>query len=138
MARNDWLLRERKIAFDGFRQTLIWGETHDGNSHHLGGTAGNAGLFATARAVFRIAQAFVNGELVPRDLIGFGWDRPTPGSPATSMFSADAFGHTGSTGNLLWMDPATGGFCILFTTAERARAPWRLVHLSNAVVAAFV
>ena len=95
---------ERKIAFDGFRQTLIWGETHDGNSHHLGGTAGNAGLFATARAVFRIAQAFVNGELVPRDLIGLGWDKPTPGSPATSMLSPAAFGHTGFTGTSVWID----------------------------------
>ena len=95
---------ERKIAFDGFRQTLIWGETHDGNSHHLGGTAGNAGLFATARAVFRIAQAFVNGELVPRDLIGLGWDKPTPGSLATAMLSPNAFGHTGFTGTSVWID----------------------------------
>src|SRR5207249_11296280 len=39
------------------RHGLIWGETHDGNSFHAGGTAGNAGLFATARAVFRMAQA---------------------------------------------------------------------------------
>src|SRR5207244_6926231 len=30
------------------REGLIWGETHDGNSFHAGGTAGNAGLFATA------------------------------------------------------------------------------------------
>jgi len=95
---------ERKIAFDGFRQTLIWGETHDGNSHHLGGTAGNAGLFATARAVFHIAQAFVNGELVPRELIGLGWDKPTPGSLATSMLSPAAFGHTGFTGTSVWID----------------------------------
>lgn len=105
---------ERKIAFDGFRQSLIWGETHDGNSHHLGGTAGNAGLFATARAVFRITQAFANGELVPRDLVaeatrshgerGLGWDKPTAGSAATSMLSADAFGHTGFTGTSVWVD----------------------------------
>ncbi|HEV2720823.1 MAG TPA: serine hydrolase domain-containing protein [Thermoanaerobaculia bacterium] len=104
-----WEMRmcaERKIAFDGFRQTLIWGETHDGNSHHLGGTAGNAGLFATARAVFRIAQAFVSGDLVPRELAAerLGWDKPTPGSPATSMLSPDAFGHTGFTGTSVWID----------------------------------
>ena len=105
-----WEMRmcaERKIAFDGFRQTLIWGETHDGNSHHVGnGTAGNAGLFATARAVFRLAQAFTNGELVPRDLVAehLGWDKPTPGSLATSMLSAEAFGHTGFTGTSVWID----------------------------------
>src|SRR3954447_19023939 len=45
------------------REGLIWGETHDGNSFRLGGgAAGNAGLFATARDVFRMAQAWVNAE----------------------------------------------------------------------------
>ncbi|HEU4522748.1 MAG TPA: serine hydrolase domain-containing protein, partial [Thermoanaerobaculia bacterium] len=33
----------RSVIFKGFRNGLIWGETHDGNSHHFGGTAGNAG-----------------------------------------------------------------------------------------------
>jgi serine-type D-Ala-D-Ala carboxypeptidase len=106
--RQRWEMRmcaERKIAFDGFRQTLIWGETHDGNSHHVGGgTVGNAGLFATARAVFRIAQAIASGDLIPRELLGLGWDKPTPGSPATSMFSAEAYGHTGFTGTSVWID----------------------------------
>jgi CubicO group peptidase (beta-lactamase class C family) len=71
---------------------------------------------------------------------GLGWKLNSPGTPSAlcDLLGRQAFGHTGSTGNLLWMDPATGGFCILFTTAERARAPWRLVHLSNAVAAAFI
>jgi CubicO group peptidase (beta-lactamase class C family) len=113
-----WEMRmcaERKIAFDGFRQSLIWGETHDGNSHSLGGTAGNAGLFATARAVFRIAQAFAGGEFVSPALVrdaardhggsrGLGWDKPTTGSLATSMFSEEAYGHTGFTGTSVWID----------------------------------
>jgi hypothetical protein len=29
------------------------------------------------------------------------------------------------------------GFCIIFSNYLRARAPWRLVHLSNAVAASF-
>jgi CubicO group peptidase (beta-lactamase class C family) len=71
---------------------------------------------------------------------GLGWKLNQPGTPGAlcDLLGRQAFGHTGSTGNLLWIDPATGGFCILFTTAERARAPWRLVHLSNAVAAAFL
>jgi CubicO group peptidase (beta-lactamase class C family) len=71
---------------------------------------------------------------------GLGWKLNAPGTTGAlcDLLGRQAFGHTGSTGNLLWMDPATGGFCILFTTAERARAPWRLVHLSNAVAAAFL
>ena len=36
------------------------------------------------------------------------------------------------------LDPRTQGFCIVFTNYLRARAPWRLVHLSNAIAAAFL
>jgi len=92
----------RSVAFSGFRQGLIWGETHDGNSFHAGGTCGNAGLFATARDVFRIAHAFANGELVPRELVeeatrvhvedrGLGWQITELG-----------YGHTGFTGTSVW------------------------------------
>src|ERR1043166_1252159 len=38
------------------RQRLIWGEVHDGNAYFLGGAAGHAGLFSTARETFLIAQ----------------------------------------------------------------------------------
>ena len=70
---------------------------------------------------------------------GLGWKLNAPGTSGAlcDLLGRQAFGHTGSTGNQLWMDPATGGFCILLTTAERARAPWRLAHLSSAVAAAF-
>jgi CubicO group peptidase (beta-lactamase class C family) len=112
------------------RDGLIWGETHDGNSFHLGrGAAGNAGLFATARAVFRLAQGWVNGELLPREVVaeatrnhteglddarGFGWQLPT-GSAATHMLSPRAFGHTGFTGTSLWIDPDRDRIMVLLT-----------------------
>ena len=91
------------VAFAGFRQGLIWGDVHDGNSFHAGGTCGNAGLFATARDVFRIAQAFARGELVPPAFVaestrvhagdrGLGWQITELG-----------YGHTGFTGTSLWV-----------------------------------
>lgn len=52
--------------------------------------------------------------------------------------SRRVFRHTGSAGNVVWLDRETKGFCIVFTNYLRSRAPWRLVHLSNAVAAAFV
>lgn len=99
----------RSIMFTGFRQGLMWGETNDGNSFHAGGTCGNAGLFATARDVFRIAQGFARGELVPIELVreatrahagdrGLGWQIGGPGLSATS------YGHTGFTGTSVWID----------------------------------
>jgi CubicO group peptidase (beta-lactamase class C family) len=71
---------------------------------------------------------------------GLGWRLNHLGTPDSwgDLLGRQVFGHTGSAGNLVWMDPRTQGFCILFTNYLRARAPWRLVHLSNAVAAAFV
>src|SRR5919107_53198 len=42
------------------RQRLIWGEVHDGNAYFLGGAAGHAGLFSTARETFLLAQQFLS------------------------------------------------------------------------------
>lgn len=108
----------RSVAFTGFRQGLMWGETNDGNSFHAGGTAGNAGLFATARDVFRIAQGFVRGELVPPELVaestraqkddrGLGWQLHGPG------LSEESFGHMGFTGTSVWID--RGAILVLLT-----------------------
>jgi hypothetical protein len=102
IAATEWGQRyEAKMAnIPAPRDRLIWGETHDGNSFFAGGTAGNAGLFATARAVFRMAQAWVNAEILPREIVteatrnhteglddarGFGWQLPTGSRPRDAL-----------------------------------------------------
>ena len=116
---------ERKIAFAGFRDGLMWGETHDGNSHHIGnGAAGNAGLFATAREVFELTRAIVNDPRFTEatrnqtsglnDARGLGWDIAT-GSEATSMLSPGSFGHTGFTGTSVWVDRERDEIFVLLT-----------------------
>jgi CubicO group peptidase (beta-lactamase class C family) len=71
---------------------------------------------------------------------GLGWRLNHTGTPASwsDLLGRHVFGHTGATGTTVWMDPQTEGFCVLLTSAIRERAPWRLVHLSNAVAAAFM
>ena len=71
---------------------------------------------------------------------GLGWRLNHLGTPDSwgDLLSRQVFGHTGSAGNVVWMDPETQGFCIVLTNYLRARAPWRLVHLSNAVASAFL
>ncbi len=71
---------------------------------------------------------------------GLGWRLNHPGTPGSwgDLLGRHVFGHTGATGTMVWMDPQTKGFCLLLTSALREKAPWRLVHLSNAVAAAFV
>lgn len=121
---------DRGIKFDRFREGLIWGETHDGNSHAAGGTAGNAGLFAAARAVYRIAQGWLDGTLVTTEQLeqattnytsgleenrGLGWILGFPKHNATGMLSRRAFGHTGFTGTSLFIDPEKDRVMVLLT-----------------------
>jgi CubicO group peptidase (beta-lactamase class C family) len=70
---------------------------------------------------------------------GLGWRLNHAGTADSwgDLLDRGVFGHTGSVGNVVWMDPRTQGFCIVLSNYLRARAPWRLVHLSNAVAAAF-
>src|SRR5207249_8177709 len=70
---------------------------------------------------------------------GLGWRLNHVGTPSSwgDLLGRHVFGHTGATGTMVWMDPHTQGFCILLTSALREKAPWRLVHLSNIVAAAF-
>ena len=71
---------------------------------------------------------------------GLGWQLNHGGLSGSwgDSLGPGVFGHTGATGTLVWMDPERDGFCLLLTTAIRSKAPWRLVHLSNAISAAFV
>jgi CubicO group peptidase (beta-lactamase class C family) len=71
---------------------------------------------------------------------GLGWRLQHPGLRDSwgDLLSPRAFGHTGATGTMVWMDPDTSVFCLLLTSAIREKQPWRLVSLSNAVAAAVV
>ena len=71
---------------------------------------------------------------------GLGWQMNHPGTSGSwsDLLDRQAFGHTGATGTMLWIDRDRDGFCMLLTTAVRSRAPWRLVQLSNIVASAFV
>lgn len=71
---------------------------------------------------------------------GLGWRLNHPGTTDSwgDLLGSTVFGHSGATGTLVWIDPERQGFCVLLTSAVRARQPWLLVHLSNAISAAFV
>jgi CubicO group peptidase (beta-lactamase class C family) len=44
-------------------------------------------------------------DLVSGSSRALGWDTPSPGSSAGTLFSPSSFGHTGFTGTSLWVDP---------------------------------
>jgi CubicO group peptidase (beta-lactamase class C family) len=71
---------------------------------------------------------------------GLGWRLNHPGTNESwgDLLGRHVYGHTGATGTTVWMDPDTGAFCILLTSAVREKAPWRLVNISNIIASAVV
>jgi CubicO group peptidase (beta-lactamase class C family) len=117
-----------------YRHRPIHGIVHDENACALGGVAGHAGLFSSARDLAVFAQMMLNGghyngvRILDQNTIArwtarqnrgssraLGWDTPSPGASAGRYFSPRSFGHTGFTGTSIWMDPERGLFVILLT-----------------------
>jgi len=127
----------RLIRDLGFDQRWIPPTGHglpdDGNARFLGGVAGNAGLFGTARGVMALASEYLPGggsllssaEAAEATALriegleqGRGWGWQLASSPCCSAgmaLSQGAFGHTGFTGVSVWCDPQTK-FCFVLLT----------------------
>jgi CubicO group peptidase (beta-lactamase class C family) len=110
-----------------------------------GGTVGGVRLLAPATVRMMTSNRLDDYPELPEGTRrtqpwGLGWRLNHPGTPESwgDTLDRSVFGHTGATGTTAWMDPKADAFCILLTTAIREKAPWRLVHLSNAVTASFV
>lgn len=121
------------------RSELRRGEVHDDNARALGGVAGHAGLFSTARDVAVLGQAwllalqgrssflgaetasaFAARDKTPRSHRALAWDRPSGDAPAIGsrlgMGDRGAIGHLGFTGCSLWLDIDAGLSCALLTS----------------------
>ena len=117
---------------DSFRDTAQTrsgdkpGTVNDLNARALGGVAGHAGLFGTAKGVARLSWEFVKSlhhensffdqdmmkifvtpcTHVPGSSRALGFDtKSAVGSSCGSLFGASSFGHTGFTGTSVWTDP---------------------------------
>jgi CubicO group peptidase (beta-lactamase class C family) len=114
--------------------THIKGWVHDENARAMGGVAGHAGLFSSARDLAIFAQMLLNdGVYDGRRIIqaqtvrrfterqsdaasrALGWDTPGGDSSAGDYFSSVSFGHTGFTGTSIWIDPQRDLFVVLLT-----------------------
>jgi CubicO group peptidase (beta-lactamase class C family) len=117
------------------RGGLLWGTVHDENAWAMGGVAGHAGLFSTAKDLALFSMMILNGgegqngvRLVKPATIArwtarqgkestrtLGWDSPDGGSSAGQFFSPWSFGHTGFTGTSIWIDPEKDLFVVVLT-----------------------
>ncbi|HEX2203621.1 MAG TPA: serine hydrolase domain-containing protein [Longimicrobium sp.] len=133
----------------------VRGVVHDPTARKLGGIAGNAGLFSTARDLGRFAAMLANGgELdgvrvlkaetvalfaAPQPGAGkraLGWDTPGPSGTggAGTKISKAAFGHTGFTGTSLWVDPERKTWTVLLSNrVYQPQTPNRIQTLRRRV-----
>lgn len=141
MYRPPAAVRRWVVPSSKFRGRPVRGEVNDQNAARLGGVAGHAGLFSTARDLARYAQTWLrNGVaaggaqwvtpatirlfLTPGARSGtrlLGWDTrdpaATPEAPSVfgNLISAAAYGHTGWTGTEIWIDPTRDLFLVFLT-----------------------
>lgn len=136
-----------------FRGSHVHGVVHDENAYAIGGVAGHAGLFSTARDLAVFAQMLLDGgrygdtrilrpetvrRFTTRQAAGssraLGWDTPDETSSSGQYFSARSFGHTGFTGTSLWIDPERELFVVFLTNrVNPTRENQRHVELRRAV-----
>ena len=114
-----------------WRGEVIRGKVHDDNCYAMGGVAGHAGLFGTARAVYSATATLwpiglqeslpktphpKSGEGHSEWVTPLGWDTPSAGhSSSGRFFSKERFGHLGFTGTSIWVDPVHLLVVILLT-----------------------
>ncbi|MVM40090.1 serine hydrolase [Spirosoma sp. HMF3257] len=111
-----------------YRNQLLVGTVHDQMAAVQGGISGHAGLFGNAHDIATLLQMnlqkgvygdqrVLNPMTVPyftqtlsnRSFRALGWDKPNPESSGSVYMAPKAsprsFGHTGFTGNVVWVDP---------------------------------
>jgi CubicO group peptidase (beta-lactamase class C family) len=106
-----------------WRRQLIHGTVHDPHAALLGGIAGNAGLFSTASDLGILGQMLLNGgryngkQYLNTSTIrlftaaqslnhrGLGFNKPSPNGIHASSIPESAYGHSGFTGSVMWVDP---------------------------------
>ena len=139
-----------------FRKTLVHGWVHDEAAGLMGGVSGNAGLFANASSLAKLLKMFLDfGQFEGKQFLkpetlelftsrtypnsenrrGLGFDKPSLDSIPSERYpsekcSTESYGHSGFTGNLVWVDPVHQCFMIflsnrVYPTREQ-RALYRL------------
>lgn len=135
--------------YRNWREHVIWGEVHDGNSYFLGGVAGHAGLFSTATETQLLAAQFLQGQsqllsaatcaqLFPKNMTeglnearSISWQlAATPQSAAGSALPPNSFGHSGFTGTSCWIDPEHERVFILLTNRTHAH-PLPFININS-------
>ncbi|MDB4997863.1 MAG: hypothetical protein JWM74_5295, partial [Myxococcaceae bacterium] len=134
-------LRARAAPTEAKDGIFLKGDVHDPRAQLLGGVAGHAGLFSTAKDLTTYAQAllregaiddgagnvsriltphavdtFFASHDVPGGVRALGWDvKSTFSANRGETFSRRAVGHGGYTGTAMWIDPESDLFLLFLS-----------------------
>lgn len=118
------------------------GLVHDPTSRRMGGVAGHAGLFSTARDLAKFARSVMKhptlGEdITPADVAvrrAFGFDIDSNYSrPRGDLFPNGSFGHTGWTGGFVWIVPQHDAFYLFLSNRVHPDGKGSVVALQRAL-----
>ena len=145
-----------ELRNDDVYQGMLQGLVHDEKSFALGGEAGHAGLFSTAKDIskfilsilqdqfvltrkmtyelftLRESKTSLKGDLLTRAI---GWDKPQPGGSAGDMVSTeDTIIHTGFTGCNMFIDwKHQIGFVLLSNAVHPNREQNQIIQYRNKI-----
>jgi uncharacterized protein YbbC (DUF1343 family) len=147
-------LRPRIAPTEKRGDTWMRGEVHDPRAHRLGGVAGHAGLFSSAKdlagfarmvlgagaldGVRVLAAETVRKMLAPHDVPGgiraLGWDvQSSYSTNRGAALSRRAIGHGGYTGASLWIDPEQDLFVIFLSNRVHPDGKGSINALAGAI-----
>jgi CubicO group peptidase (beta-lactamase class C family) len=134
---------------------MLRGEVHDPTARRMGGIAGHAGIFSSARDLAIFSQMLLNrgtyqGKRIlsamtvqamtrpqsPQDMAqmrGLGWDIDSSySSPRGDLFTG-GYGHTGFTGTSLWIHPPSETFILLLSNRVHPDGKGDVTHLRSVI-----
>jgi uncharacterized protein YbbC (DUF1343 family) len=147
-------LKNRAAPTEQRDDQWIQGDVHDPLAFRLGGVAGNAGVFTTARDLSRFARmmlgegALEGRRILSKQAIGvittphfcgasiraLGWDlRSDHSSNRAELYSPRAFGHGGFTGTSLWIDPERDLFVLFLSNRVHPNGKGSVNRLAGAL-----
>lgn len=117
---------------------LLRGVVHDPTARRMGGVAGSAGVFTTVGDVARYGRMLLAGGVLDgvrilgpdsvrllttaqsqqglaRRGLGMDIDSPYAKRPRGAVYPVGSYGHTGFTGCVLWIDPASKSFYVFLS-----------------------
>lgn len=113
------LLNDGESQFPGLATNNIW------NRHVVRSSIANQTQHITGLAeADRIQRGW-----------GFGWRRNWPDHSATfsDFLPADAFGHWGASGTMMWIDPESSRWCVILTTQPYEQSQSVIQRMSNVI-----